>query len=335
MRTGVFGAGAVGGFLGVALSAAGIPVVLVGRRALVVVRDQLLMEPLGGAERSPGADLVVTDDPEHLGAVDLCLVTVKSRDTEAAAAQLAGVLPPDTLVVSFQNGLDNVRRLREGLTQPVAAGVVSFNVRRDGGRFRQLTSGPVLVEALEDPRAQALRGALARAGLRAKLRRDIDDVAAGKLLLNLNNGVCAATGLGIAASLQSPDARRCFARCIQEGLTVMRDADLKPVGVLPIPPGLVARFLTGPEVLLRPLTRLLVRVDPAARSSTLQDLDRGRPTEIDALNGAIVALAESLGREAPVNARVVQVVRRIEARVARGEAPDFVPPAELLRALDG
>jgi 2-dehydropantoate 2-reductase len=78
------------------------------------------------------------------------------------------------------------------------------------------------------------------------------------------------------------------------------------------------------------LARRLASVDEGARSSTLQDLDRGRATEIGDLNGAIVRLATSAGRRAPVNERVTDVVRRHEAAVLRGEKPQFVPAGEIL-----
>lgn len=334
-RIGVFGAGAVGGYLGAALSAAGAPVVLVGRRSLLDVRAELCAVPLGAAALMPGDDLVVTDDPRALSDVDVCLVTVKSGDTGTAGQTLRDVLPPGALVVSFQNGLDNAGTLRAALAQPVAAGVVGYNVRRDGGRMVQATTGVLLAERLAgEGRLEDLRATFARVGFELGLRADIDAVLAGKLLVNLNNGVCAATGLNIAAALRDPDARRCFAACIDEGRRVMRASGLRPANVVGVPPAVVARVLRWPDALLRPFTRLFVRIDPSARSSTLQDLDRGRPTEVDALNGALVALAARAGVPAPVNAHVVEVVRGLERDVARGDPPGFVAAAELRRALE-
>src|SRR5690606_5428918 len=118
---------------------------------------------------------------------------------------LADVLRPDAVVVSFQNGLHNAERLRAGLSQPVSQGIVTFNVVREAPlRFRQASVRPMYAGALPGApgeRLQALRDGFTQSGLRLDLRADIEAVAAGKLLVNLNNGVCAATGLGIVASL--------------------------------------------------------------------------------------------------------------------------------------
>src|SRR5690606_32298102 len=129
-------------------------------------------------------------------------------------------------------------------------------------------------------------------GERLELRRDIEAVMAGKLLLNLNNGICAATGLGVADSLADADARWCFSRCIREALSVMRRAGITPARVAPLPASWIAWALLLPDALVMPIARRMVGVLPSARSSTLQDLDRGRPTEIDELNGTVVWLAE-------------------------------------------
>src|SRR5690606_3121227 len=99
--------------------------------------------------------------------------------------------------------------------------------------------------------------------------------------------ICAATGLSISESLRSRDARWCFARCLREGIEVMRAAGLKPARVTVVPPRLIAALMVLPDEVVLRVARAIVDVDPRARSSTLQDLDRGRLTEIDELNGAI------------------------------------------------
>jgi 2-dehydropantoate 2-reductase len=105
MRVGVFGAGASGSFLGIRLSAAGVPVTLVGRSSLVQARDALVALGVDGSEVRPADDLVAVADHAALADVDVCMVSVKSRDTMNAARSLAEVLAPDAVVVSFQNGL--------------------------------------------------------------------------------------------------------------------------------------------------------------------------------------------------------------------------------------
>ena len=103
MKLGVLGAGAIGGFLGVRLSTAGVSVTLVGRPALAAAhaKSPLVAFGVDGTVYRAAADLVVASDPAALADVDICLVTVKSRDSDSAARSLAPVLRPDAVVVSF------------------------------------------------------------------------------------------------------------------------------------------------------------------------------------------------------------------------------------------
>lgn len=331
LKIGVLGAGAIGAFLGLHAAAGGAAVTLVGRPSLVARAGALRAIRLDGAELLPPPSLTVTDDPAAIADVELVLVTVKSRDTAASAARLAELLPPWVPVVSFQNGLGNLPRLGRALGPRVIAGMVSFNVIREdeGATFRQATTGPLIAGVGEGATAAAMRGLaelFAASGLPLELRDDIDAIAAGKLLLNLNNGIGAATGLPIAATLRSRDARWVFSRAILEGLGALRRAGYRPANVIGLPPAIIARTLALPDAIVLRIARRLIAVDPEARSSTLQDLLAGKATEIGELNGAIADLAEAHGLQAPANQTIAAIVRGLE-----GKAPPlgFVTPAEL------
>ncbi|MEX1362571.1 MAG: 2-dehydropantoate 2-reductase [Nannocystaceae bacterium] len=331
VRVAVLGAGAIGGYLGVRLSAGGTAVTLVGRRSLVDSREQLCAVALDGSRQRPSDTLEVTDDPATLAGADVVLVTVKSTATAEAARIVAEHADPRATVVSFQNGLSNAKVLREPLGPRVVAGMVAFNVVREAGgaRLRQATRGPLVAGPGEGATAEPmceLVAAFEDSGLPLLLRRDIEGVLAGKLLLNLNNGICAATGMPIVASLHSRDARWCLSQCMREGLAAMRAAGLRPVSVLGLPPWVIARTLRLPNAILLRVAKRLVSADPSARSSTLQDLDAGKPTEIDTLNGAIVALAREHGVACPANETVVEIVHGLEAAVRPLE---FIEPARL------
>ncbi len=331
LRVGVFGAGAIGGTLGVRLSAAGATVTLVGRRSLVELEGRLHAVALDGTRIDPGRQLQVTEDPSTLASADIVLVTVKSQATADAGPVLKEHLGEDTTVVSFQNGLGNARTLTQSLGPRVIAGMVSFNVfREDGGaRFRQATRGPLVAGqglGLHAGHMRALAELFDATGLSLRLHDDIEDVLAGKLLLNLNNGICAATGLPIADSLRSRDARWCLSRCMLEGLETLRRAGYQPATVLGLPPWLIARALLLPNAILLRIAKRMVSADPGARSSTLQDLDAGKPTEIDELNGVIVSLGKEHGIPTPANATVTRIVHELEQQ----SAPlSFVTPAQL------
>ncbi len=335
MRIGIFGAGAIGGYLGIVLSAAGAELTLLGRSDLVQARDQIRAAPIGRAQVLPRASMRVVTDAAELAGVDVCLVTVKSKDSDQAGATLAKVLAEGALVVSFQNGLDNPRVLARHLGPRVLPGVVGFNVLRAGPVFRQATKSDLFVAKLAGREATlAELAALARAaGERLYLCDDIDGVVAGKLLLNLNNGVCAATGLGIADSLRSRAARALFARCIREGAAAFRASGVRPGRITIVPPEWIARLLTLPDAVVLAVARSIAGVEPGARSSTLQDLDRRRPTEIDDLNGAIVRLARERGLGAPANEAIVAAVHELERAAAAGERLAFTPAERLLASL--
>jgi len=335
LQIGVMGAGAIGVFLGLHAAAGGAHVTLVGRSSLLESSAELSATRLDGRRLEPTPTVVLSDDPEALAEADIVIVTVKSRDSTAVGERLATILPERATIVSFQNGLGNLKRLGSSLGPRVIAGMVSFNVIRDGPRLRQATRGPLIAGdggERHDRRAhlQALAAALDAGGLPLELRPDIDDVIAGKLLLNLSNGVGAATGLPIAATLRSRDARICFARCIREGIAALTCAGYRPRSVIGLPPSLIASLLPLPNILVMMVARKMVSLDPQARSSTLQDLDAGKPTEIGDLNGAIADLAQAHGLQAPANQTITEIIRELETT----ERPlSFISPRDLRRRI--
>lgn len=286
-----------------------------------------------GRTLAASSNVVITDSLDALAGVEVCLVTVKSLATEAMGAALQNVLPRDAVVVSFQNGLHNAEVLRAHLGDRVTQGIVSYNVYVDAqGRRQQATSGKLVAGTLPGAcgaRLRALQSAFRLSGETLELTSDIDGIVSGKLLVNLGNGVSAALGLGTAALLADRDARFCFGACLREGVLWMRRAGLRPARVTVLPPSLLPAVLALPDAIVSLFARVMVGVHPEARSSTLQDLDRGRATEIDDLNGAIVTLAQRSGGRAPHNQLVTEIVHDLESAAAKGQPLSFVSPRDL------
>jgi 2-dehydropantoate 2-reductase len=326
---GVFGAGAIGAYVGALLSSASIPVVLLGRERLVAQRDSLVAVDRRGDEHRLGPRALVSDDPAALADVDICLVCVKSAATEEAARTLAQVLRrPQTRVISLQNGLRNRERLAQALAQPVSAGVVEFNVAPTGdGRFPQTVPGTLWLEE-GDPRVEAIAAALREVGQPTALHGSIADVMRGKLLINAINGVGGATGMATRRLLANRDARWVYARCIREGLAVFRARDEGVARVSGLGPRGLGLLLRLPDLLFRPLLALS-SAERGAVTSTVQDLRRGRRTEIDELNGAIVRLAAEVGLDAPINRLVAETVRDHEVAAVAGASPGYCTPGAL------
>ncbi|MBN9682850.1 MULTISPECIES: 2-dehydropantoate 2-reductase [unclassified Corallococcus] len=322
----VFGAGSIGCYVGGRLAATGATVRFIGRERIVaeVRAHGLHLTDWQGADlKVPSADVRIDTGPEALSTADLVLVTVKSAATEEAGQTLAPRLKPGAIVISFQNGLHNaavLRGLLPGLT--VLTGMVPFNVAAQGqGHFHAGSEGTLEVErhAVLAPFVEAFT----RAGLALKQHADIVAVQWAKLLFNLNNALNALANLPLKEELSQRAWRRCLALAQGEALAVLERAGVKPAKLTPLPPGWIPVLLGSPDAVFGVLAKKMLAIDPKARSSMWDDLHAGRKTEVDYLNGEVVRLAHQHNLSAPVNSRLVELIREAESGQRRpwtGEA---------------
>jgi 2-dehydropantoate 2-reductase len=326
IRIGVVGAGSIGCYVGGRLLASGAAeVIFVGRARL---RDELTahgltVRDLDGAPATIAPEAIVFEtDVARLAGCDAVLCCVKSAQTAGVGAELAAVLAPDAVVVSLQNGVRNAEVLREQLPgRRVIAGIVSFNVvSRGDGLFHRTMSGPIMLETRDGP----LTRALAAAGLDLELRDDLAPDQWTKLLVNLNYAVSALSRAPTRQILLSPGYRRIVAAVVAEAVGVLRVASIRTAKLRGVPIGLMPHVLRLPTPLVRLVTRAQMKVDPEARSSMWEDLTRGRPTEVDFLNGEIVRVAERAGVTAPINRRIVELIHQAE-QTGPG-SPDLAAP---------
>lgn len=320
MKISIFGAGSIGAYVGGALLASGADVTLIGRARMRerIERHGLILTDWQGHRAELKSDQIAyADDPAPLAVADLILVTVKSADTEAAAHAIRDHAKPSALVLSLQNGIGNAETLRGCLPGwTVLAGMVPFNVvQLPDGRLHRGTEGEIAVEA--SPALARWHVAFKAAHLPLVEHADFASVQWGKLLLNLNNPVNALSGLPLKTELSQRAYRRCFALLMAEALAVLHAAGIRPAQVARIGPRLLPGLLRLPDFLFSRIAGAMLRIDPEARSSMWEDLQAGRRTEVDYLNGAVVALAQKLGREAPANRRIVVLVRAAEAGTQR------------------
>lgn len=308
----VMGAGNVGCWLGGQLQAAGAEVHLIGRpRVLQALHDDglTLTDSDGGhavvASASLRLHVAVPDEFQP----DLVLLCVKSAATAAAAAELAEWLPPGTLVLSMQNGIQNAevaQAAAPGLV--VLRGMVPFNVAElEPGKYHRGTSGTLAAQS--HMALVPLLPWFESAGLPLELHDDMLPVQWGKLLLNLNNAVNALSGLPLRKQLLDGDLRDCTASLVSETLFLLKQANIRPARVGGVRPGMLPWLLRLPTPFFRVLAWRLLRIDDKARSSMADDLVHGRPTEIDAFQGEVLRLAGRLNQLAPCNARMTQLVR--------------------------
>ena len=332
----VAGAGSIGCYVGGCLASAGRPVTLLLRPALadLIANRGLRTSSLDGADCTlPASSLSLATDPAvALAEARIVLVTVKSGATVEMADLIARHAPAGATVVSLQNGVSNPEILRAhlGAQQQPVAGMVPFNVVQIPGddaapRFHSATSGTMLVAA----GVPGLREALDVPGAAVAEHADMTGVLWSKLLLNLNNALNALCGLPLAAEMADRRWRLLLAAQIAEALVVLKAVGVRPLPVEGAPPRALPLLLRLPDWLFRLIARRMLAIDPRARSSMWEDLARRRPTEIDYLQGAVLALAEKAGTAAPVTRRIVSLMKDAEAAGAGSPAlrPDQVAGA--------
>jgi 2-dehydropantoate 2-reductase len=305
-RIAVFGAGAIGCWIGGRLSAGGSDVTLIGRpRVIDTLHAGLRLSDLKATTHTAKPRLATS--VEAARDADLVLVTVKAAQTSDAARELASVISPTTTVVSLQNGVRNVSVLRNALGNRVRAGMVPFNVIRPAaGHYHRASGGVLMFEA------SPLASACARANLEFEIRSDMTAVQWSKLVLNLNNAINALSNQPLAAELSDFDYRRVFSASVREAVELLGAAQQELPRLGTLPPQWIWRLLLLPDPIFRRVAKQVVAIDPTARSSMWDDLEAKRTTEIDYIQGEIVALAERLGRRAPINRALVRLVKEAE-----------------------
>ncbi|HEY6662825.1 MAG TPA: 2-dehydropantoate 2-reductase [Sphingomicrobium sp.] len=328
-RVAILGAGSVGCFIGGCWQAAGVPVTLIGRPRFAgdIAGHGLTVSDYSGWARTL-SDADYRTDPSALGEADVIALCVKSGATQEAAGAIAEHGRDGALVISFQNGIRNFDVLSEvlGGRFELARGLVSYNVAYLGeGRFHKGVAGQLWAEDL--PLTRGLAETVGETPGEIKLSRDMLGLAWGKLLINLNNAVNALSGRTLLEELRQRDYRRVVAASQREGLRLLDAAGIAPAKLGAAKPKLLPQLIDSPDWLFNRLFLKKWKIDARARSSMADDLAAGHRTEVDYINGELVALAERLGLDAPVNRRIVELIRAAEA----GAPP--MAPAELRRAV--
>jgi 2-dehydropantoate 2-reductase len=298
-RIAVLGAGAVGCYFGGMLARAGAPVTLIGRplHVAALARDGLWLESLRFQERvlvSASVGVEAARDAE------LVLLCVKTLDTEEAARSLAPHLAPGAVVLSLQNGVDNVERIHAaGGIEALPAVVYVAAAMTGPGRVKHTGRGDLIVGDPEGGRREGLERLAAlfvAAGVPCVVSEDIEVELWTKMSMNCAYNAVSALGRAKYGRIaQHPDAREVLRMALEETAAVARAA-----GVRLQDAGLVeAAFRLGEAM-------------SEATSSTAQDIDRGRRTEVDSLNGYVARRGAELGVPAPVNRTLHALVKLLE-----------------------
>jgi 2-dehydropantoate 2-reductase len=288
IRIAVMGSGAVGGYFGARLAAAGQNVAFIARGGHLdaMRRGGLKIKSVTGDFHVTG---LFTDNPRDIGPVDLVLFCVKSYDTEAASAELAPMMKDQAIVLSLQNGVDNPDKLaaRWGADR-VLGGVVYLGAQLAApGTIEHSAGGRVVLGPLTGPLSEAAKSfeeVFSAAAIPCSVSAEIRKVMWAKLVWNAP--FCALACLARATVqeiLESESLRRLAAACMDE---VRAAAGV--VGIELVPSIVEDTFN---------FSRGLGNFKP----SMLQDLEAGKPLEYEALNGVVVDLLRRAGKDAPIN----------------------------------
>ena len=302
-RIAVVGAGAVGGYFGGMFARAGAPIVFIGRKhfADAVSANGLVLHTAQTHERIPAK---ATTDMSAVRDCSLILFCVKANDTSATATQMAPFVRPDATVVCLQNGVDNAERVGAAINVTVvpAAVYVAVSVPQPG-RVKHLARGDLIIGP-PSQRTTELKNIFVRAGISCRISKNIEGELWVKLLCNCALNAISALGHARYGQIaQNAAAKQLMEAVVDEVLAVAKASRVTLPGIRDRQSGLAAAMEIATQM-------------AGAFSSTAQDLSRGRPTEIDALNGYIARRGAELDVPVAVNHALFTLVKLAEQKAA-------------------
>jgi 2-dehydropantoate 2-reductase len=297
----VVGAGAVGGYFGGLLARAGAPVVMIGRPAFVeaVKKNGLFLDTLHFQE---SVRVEASAELSAARGAEVVLFCVKTTDNAATAKALAPLLAPGAIVLSFQNGVDNVEQIRAAAPIEALPTVVYVAAAvPEPGRVKHVGRGD-LVFGPQNEKTERIAGLFSRANVPCRISDNIAGELWTKLIWNCALNAVSAVGHAKYGQIAaSTDARKVVETLVDEVLAVARAANIHPPG------------LEDPKVAIAGAFKIATQMAEAF-SSTAQDMNRSKRTEIDSLNGYISRRGAELGVPTPVNHALYTLVKLAEGR---------------------
>jgi len=300
-KVAIVGAGAVGGYFGGMLARAGAPVVMIGRKPFVeaVEMSGLLLDTVHFRANLP---LRASTELSAAEGADLVLFCVKTTDNAATARGLAPYLGSGTTVVSLQNGVDNVEQIRAAANIDAIPAVVYVAASvPEPGHVKHVGRGDLIIGP-ESERTKRIAAVFEQAGIPCRISSNIDGDLWVKLIWNCALNAVSALGQARYGQIaENADARVLLQTIVDEVLAVSRAANV-------VLPGFEDR-----QAAIAGAMKIATQMSDAL-SSTAQDVQRGRRTEIDSLNGYIARRGAELSVPTPVNQALFTLVKLLEAR---------------------
>ena len=300
MKIATMAAGAVGGYFGGRMAAAGHDVFFIARGAHrdAIAKNGLKIESVHGDLHLPKPN--VTDDPTKVGPVDIVLFAVKLWDTETAAATARPLLGPNSRLITFQNGVDSVDRISSVLDAERAVGGAAYiaTTIASPGVIKHTSQFATIRFGRADKRPDDTLNAFVEAGKVAKLdialSADIDRELWQKFIfLTAMAGSTAALRSPIGPIVADPELRGFFRMLMEEAFAV----------------GKAKGVALDPAYLDERMNFLANKVEPGMKASMAHDLDRGNRLELDWLAGKVRALGREFGIPTPASDTVYTVLK--------------------------
>jgi 2-dehydropantoate 2-reductase len=299
MRVAVMGSGGFGGYFGALLARGGADVSFIARGAHLEAMQQEGLRVEGGPEPFRLPQVRATADPQEIGPVDLVMVCVKLWDTEAALSEIRPLVGPETMLVSFQNGVLNDSYLRSAYDEAHLIGGVGYvatTIARPGviartGPLERLIVGEF--DGRRSPRIDAFHQACLAGGINAEVSVGIRREIWEKFVFLVGLSATTATmRVPIGPIRANPQTRTFLLDIMREVVAVGR-----------------AHGVPLPEDYAEQRLRFADGVAPDMTSSMHHDLERGKPLEVRWLSGGVVELGQEAGIETPLNRAVADILR--------------------------
>ncbi len=295
------GSGGVGGYFGGRLAAAGHDVTFIARGAHLDAlrrRGLRIESPAGPVHLSR---VQATDTPAGIGPVDIVLFAVKMYDTGVAAEAITPIVGPGTGVVTLQNGVEAVDILSRILGRQAVVGGTAYiaAVISEPGVIRHTAMAHLVFGELDgtpSARVEALHAACAGAGFQSTISPRVESAIWGKFVrLSVFSGMTAVTRSPIGALRDDPDLLAMLKAACEETLAVARARGVP----------------LGPE-LMPEIMAMVTGLPWHAKSSMLEDLERGRRLELPWLSGAVVRLGRDAGVPTPIHGFIATVLKPLQ-----------------------
>ena len=300
-RIAIVGAGAVGGYFGGMLARADAPVMMIGRPAFVeaVTKNGLFLDTLQFQEK---VRVEASTEIDAVRSTEIVLFCVKTTDNAVTARAIAPLLSPGALVLSMQNGVDNVEQIRAAAAIDALPAVVYVAASVPApGRVKHVGRGDLVIGP-QNEKTERIAELFLRANVPCRISGNIEGELWTKLVWNCALNAVSALGRAKYGQITaSADAWKVVETAVYEVLAVARAANIHPPG------------LEDPKAALAGALKIATQM-AGALSSTAQDMNRGKRTEIDSLNGYVSQRGTELGVPTPVNHALYTLVKLAEGR---------------------